>query len=124
MGDSRRLGRTLRCNRNLYNAWIQLRPALLELADIAPDPDITARVRAVAARVPGVLGLDKCFVRKMGFNFYVDLHVIVNGELSVREGHRVAHLVEDSVLQELPQISEVLVHVEPEEELAAKHPNT
>jgi divalent metal cation (Fe/Co/Zn/Cd) transporter len=57
----------------------------------------------------------------MGFNFYVDLHVIVNGELSVREGPRVAHLVEDSVLQELPQISEVLVRVEPEEELAAKH---
>jgi len=61
-----------------------------------------------------------CFVRKMGFNFYVDPHIIVNGGLSVREGHRVAHLVEDSVLRELPQISEVLVHVEPEEELAAK----
>jgi cation diffusion facilitator family transporter len=39
----------------LYNAWIQLRPAILELADIAPDPDITARVRKVAAGVPGVL---------------------------------------------------------------------
>ena len=104
----------------LYNAWIQLRPAILELADIAPDPDITARVRKVAAGVPGVLGLDKCFLRKMGFNFYVDLHIIVNGELSVREGHRVAHLVEDSVLRELSQISEVLVHVEPEEELTAK----
>jgi len=104
----------------LYTAGIQLRPAILELADIAPDPDITAKVRDIAARVPGVLGLDKCFVRKMGFSFYVDLHVIVNGELPVREGHRVAHLVEDSVLRELPQISEVLVHVEPEEELAAK----
>jgi cation diffusion facilitator family transporter len=104
----------------LYNAWNQLRPAILELADIAPDPDITTRVREIAARVPGVLGLDKCFVRKMGFSFYVDLHIIVSGELSVREGHRIAHLVEDSVLHELPQISEVLVHVEPEEELAAK----
>lgn len=56
----------------------------------------------------------------MGFSFYDDLHIIVNGELSVREGHRVAHLVENSVLEKLPQISEVLVHVEPEEELAAK----
>jgi cation diffusion facilitator family transporter len=104
----------------LYNAWNQLRPAILELADIAPDPDITTKVREIAARVPGVLGLDKCFVRKMGFSFYVDLHIIVSGELSVREGHRIAHLVEDSVLHELPHISEVLVHVEPEEELAAK----
>ena len=90
-----------------------MRPALLELADIAPDLDITARVREIAARVPSVLGLDKCFVRKMGFSFYVDLHIIVDGELSVREGHRVADLVEDSVLRELQQISEVLVHVEP-----------
>jgi cation diffusion facilitator family transporter len=104
----------------LYNAWHQLRPAILELADIAPDPGITARVRVIAARVPGVLGLDKCFVRKMGFSFYVDLHIIVNGALSVREGHQIAHLVEDSVLKELSQISEVLVHVEPEEELAVK----
>jgi cation diffusion facilitator family transporter len=102
----------------LYNAWRQLRPAMLELADAAPDPDLNARVKAIAARVPGILGLDKCFVRKMGFNFYVDLHIVVNGESSVREGHRIAHLVEDSVLEELPQISEVLVHVEPEEELA------
>ena len=104
----------------LYNAWYQMRPAILELGDIAPDPGITARVREIAGRVPGVLGLDKCFVRKMGFSFYVDLHIIVKGELSVREGHHIAHLVEDSVLEELPQISEVLVHVEPEEELAAK----
>jgi len=104
----------------LYNAWNQLRPAILELADIAPGPDNTTRVREIAARVPGVLGLDKCFVRKMGFSFYVDLHVIVSGELSVREGHRIAHLVEDFVLHGLPQITEVLVHVEPEEELAAK----
>src|SRR5450755_1218962 len=104
----------------LYNAWKQLRPAVLELADIAPDPEITTRVRQVAARVPGVLGLDKCLARKMGFSFYVDLHIIVEGGLSVREGHRIAHRVEDVVLQGLPQISEALVHVEPEEELSAK----
>jgi divalent metal cation (Fe/Co/Zn/Cd) transporter len=71
--------------------------------------------------VPGVLGLDRCFLRKMGFSFYVDLHIVVKGELSVREGHRIAHLVENTVLEKLPQISEVLVHVEPEEELDAKH---
>ncbi len=50
----------------------RFRPLILELADIAPDPDITARVRKVAPGVPGVLGLDKCFVRKKGFNFYVE----------------------------------------------------
>jgi divalent metal cation (Fe/Co/Zn/Cd) transporter len=78
----------------LYNALKQMRPAVLELADIAPDLTLEAQVRSIAARVPGVIGLDKCFVRKMGLSFYVDLHMVVNGELSVREGHGIAHAVE------------------------------
>jgi divalent metal cation (Fe/Co/Zn/Cd) transporter len=53
----------------------------------------------------------------MGFRYYVDLHVVVNGSLTVREGHNIAHDVEDSLLDQVPKIAEVLVHVEPEEEL-------
>jgi cation diffusion facilitator family transporter len=97
----------------LYNAWKQMRPALLELADIAPDTSTEAQVRALAAGVPGILGLDKCFVRKMGFSFYVDLHIVVDGELTVRQGHQLSHRVENEVLRALPQVAEVLVHVEP-----------
>ena len=78
-------------------------------------------MRAVAEQVWGVIGLDKCFVRKMGFSYYVDLHIVVDGRMTVREGHGIAHAVEDRVLAALPQVSEVLVHVEPEEELTIKH---
>ena len=102
----------------LYNAWKQLRPAVLELADIAPDVSMEAQVRTIAGRVPGILGLDKCYVRKMGFSFYVDLHTVVKGDMTVREGHLLSHKVEDEIRGALPQIAEVLVHVEPEEELA------
>jgi cation diffusion facilitator family transporter len=102
----------------LYNAWKQLRPAVLELADIAPDVSMERKVKAIARRVPGILGLDKCFIRKMGFSFYVDLHIVVNGEITVREGHLLSHNVEDEIRRALPQVAEVLVHVEPEEELA------
>jgi cation diffusion facilitator family transporter len=101
----------------LYNAWKQLRPAVREIADIAPDANTVAQVRTIAVRVPGILGLDKCFVRKMGFNFYVDLHIVVKGEMTVREGHLLSHKVEDEIRTGLPQVVEVLVHVEPEEEL-------
>ena len=104
----------------LYNAWKQLRPAVLELADIAPDASMETQVRAIAGRVPGVLGLDKCYVRKMGFSLYVDLHIVVNGNLSVRQGHTIAHEVENQVLDGLPKVAEVLVHVEPQEELTQK----
>ena len=104
----------------LHNAWKQSRPAVLELADIAPDVSLEGQIRAIAGGVPGLLGLDKCFVRKMGFSFYVDLHIIVTGEMTVREGHLLSHKVEDEILKALPQVKEVLVHVEPEEELTRR----
>jgi cation diffusion facilitator family transporter len=97
----------------LYNAFGQIRPALAELSDVAPSKSIQDQVKATAKRVPGVEDLEKCFARKMGLEFYVDLHVIVNGDLSVREGHRIAHEVKDALLNAYPRISEVLVHIEP-----------
>jgi len=104
----------------LYNAWKQLRAAILELSDVAPHPDIEAQIRAIAGSVPGILDLEKCFVRKMGFSFYVDLHIVVDGELTVRQGHLLSHKVEDEILGALPHVAEVLVHVEPKEELTTK----
>jgi cation diffusion facilitator family transporter len=101
----------------LFNAWKQLRPAILELGDVAPDTTMEAQVRQIAGQVGGIIGLDKCLVRKMGLTYYVDLHIVVQGEMSVREGHRLSHKVEDEVLRALPQVAEVLVHIEPEEEL-------
>ncbi len=104
----------------LYNAGKQLRPAVRELADVTPGTSLEGKVKAIAERVPGILGLDKCSIRKMGFSFYVDLHIVVNGEMTVRDGHLVSHKVEDEIRRALPQVAEVLVHVEPEEELARR----
>ena len=100
------------------HGFMQIRPAILELADMAPQPSMETRVRKLASGLPGVIGLDKCHVRKMGLSFYCDLQVIVKGDMTVREGHRIAHEVEDEILRKVPQIIEVLVHVEPEEELS------
>lgn len=56
----------------------------------------------------------------MGFSFYVDLHIVVDGELTVREGHQLSHKVEDEIVGASPHVAEVLVHVEPQEELTTK----
>jgi cation diffusion facilitator family transporter len=101
----------------LLSAWRQLQSPLAELLDTAPPPEIEQQVRQVAALVPGVVGLEKCFVRKVGFRYYVDLHVIVNGDISVRAGHAISHVVEDRVLAGVDPVAKVLVHIEPEEEL-------
>jgi len=96
-----------------FNGWRLLRPALDEIMDIAPPPEVAASVRQVASKVPGVAALDECRVRKMGLDFYIDLHVEVDGDLTVREGHEIAHAVKDAIRNADPSVVDVLVHIEP-----------
>jgi cation diffusion facilitator family transporter len=100
----------------IFNACRKLRHPLAELLDAKPSPEIERQIRSIASKVPGVVGLEKCEVRKVGFSYYVNLHVIVNGKISVSQGHSIAHRVEDTVLRYAPRIAEVLVHIEPDEE--------
>ncbi|MEZ4727341.1 MAG: cation diffusion facilitator family transporter [Caldilineaceae bacterium] len=96
-----------------FNAYNLLRPALAELTDAAPDPRLAAEVRTVAEGVAGVLGTHQCHVRKMGFDYYVDLDVIVAGTMTVSAAHALAHEVQDAIRQANPIFSKVLVHIEP-----------
>ncbi|MBI4558988.1 MAG: cation transporter [Candidatus Hydrogenedentes bacterium] len=96
-----------------YNGYRLLLPAMNEIMDMAPDPAVEGLVREVASSVKGVTGLDACYVRKMGLDYYVDLHVEVRGEIPVRDGHEVAHRVKDAVRQANPRIRDVLIHIEP-----------
>jgi divalent metal cation (Fe/Co/Zn/Cd) transporter len=49
----------------------------------------------------------------MGLDFYVDLHVGVDGNMSVHEGHEIAHRVKNAIRQSDSRIADVLVHIEP-----------
>lgn len=97
----------------LYNAVKIIRPALAEIMDAAPSDEIVDHVRQLAAGVKKVKSIEKCYVRKMGFDYYVDIHIEVDGNLSVNEGHRIAHLVKDTILQSNLRVANVMVHVEP-----------
>jgi cation diffusion facilitator family transporter len=90
-----------------------LGPALAEILDTAPRGEIIDRIQKAARAVRGVVALDKCFVRKMGVDYYVDLHVQVDGAMSVREGHELAHRVKDAIRTTDSRIADVLVHIEP-----------
>jgi hypothetical protein len=60
-------------------------------------------VRRISKTIPGVAELEKCFIRKMGFKYYVDLHVMVDGRISVTDGHRIGHEVEAAILALQPE---------------------
>jgi cation diffusion facilitator family transporter len=88
-------------------------PALREMLDTAPRGEIVSKIQAAAASVEGVMNVEKCLVRKMGISFYVDLHVGVDGNISVTEGHAIAHRVKDAIKETDARIADVLVHIEP-----------
>jgi cation diffusion facilitator family transporter len=97
----------------VINAISLLRPALNEVMDAAPSNEIVTKVRALAGENPDVRLVEKCYVRKMGFDYFVDIHIQVDGGLSVTEGHAIAHAVKDRLLNSDLRVKDVLVHVEP-----------
>lgn len=99
----------------LYNAVNILRPAIAEIMDAAPPDTISATVKEIAASVNDVKEVEKCFVRKMGFDYYVDLHIQVKPDLTVIQGHEIAHQVKSKLLGSELNIKDVLVHIEPYE---------
>ncbi|MGQ9798312.1 MAG: cation diffusion facilitator family transporter [Ignavibacterium sp.] len=107
----------------ILNAYRLLRPALDEIMDAAPSKEINQEIIYATNSVSGVIATDKCYVRKMGLDYYIDIHIIVDGNLTVHDGHKIAHNVKDCLMNTFPQISNVLVHVEPatEERLSREH---
>ena len=96
-----------------WNGFRLLRPAFNELMDTAPGREIRDQIRRLAETIPGVARVEKCFVRKMGYQFYVDMHVEVDPQMTVLRSHEIAHAVKDKVREAIPSVSDVLVHIEP-----------
>lgn len=98
----------------VFNGVHMFNKALGDVMDTAVPASFDNEIRAIALAVPGVRALDKVRVRKSGLSHLVDIQVRVNGDLTVREGHDIAHAVKDALLASTPHaISDVSVHVEP-----------
>ena len=77
--------------------------------------DLIAEIRRVSQTVDGIAGTEKCFIRKTGMKYHVDLHATVKADISVKEGHTIAHRLKDTLRKELPQLGHVLIHIEPDD---------
>jgi cation diffusion facilitator family transporter len=96
-----------------YNSYLIFRPALGEIMDEHVYDDLIGQIREIAQAVPGIVGTEKCFIRKAGMKYHVDLHAVVDGNLRVKEGHDLAHNLKDALRSELPNLGHVLIHIEP-----------
>jgi cation diffusion facilitator family transporter len=96
-----------------WSGWLLLRPALNELMDHAPDPEVIGKIRQIAAGTEGVTNVEKCFVRKAGHQLFVEMHVEVDPQMTVLRSHEIAHAVKDKIRETMPSVGDVLVHIEP-----------
>lgn len=97
----------------LYNAYLIFRPALGEVMDEHTHQEFEEKIRTTSIEVNGVLATEKCFIRKVGIRFIIDLHVIVDGNIPVHEGHSISHNLKDHLINSYPEIQNVLIHIEP-----------
>ena len=99
----------------LYNSYKIFRPALGEIMDEHLYDDLVAEIRKIALTVEGVVATEKCLIRKAGMNYHVDLHATVPANITVKNGHDIAHKLKDTLRNEIPQLGHVLIHIEPNE---------
>lgn len=96
-----------------FNGWRVLRPAMDELMDIAPNSEFLEQIRLIAERTREVVRVEKCFVRKSGYEYLVDMHIELHPEMPVHRAHDIAHEVKDEIRRQVPSVRDVLVHIEP-----------
>lgn len=99
-----------------FNGIRLFRSAWSDILDAAPEPELVDAIRSLALAVPGVIAIDKCRVRRSGLGCFVDIHVVVSGDLTVMTGHRIAHDVKDALLVSDHAVLDVTVHIEPDED--------
>ncbi len=101
------------CTIIVYNGFRLLKISVRELLDVSPGPEFEDKVREIALAVDGVLALDKCRIRKSGTMYFVELHVEVDGQASVAEGHATGGKVRSQLRNAGLRIADVLIHIEP-----------
>ena len=96
-----------------YNSYLIFRPALGEIMDEHLYDDLIFEIRKISLQVKGIESTEKCFIRKAGMKYHVDLHAIVNANITVKEGHEISHVLKDTLRLEIPELGHVLIHIEP-----------
>jgi cation diffusion facilitator family transporter len=98
------------CKAGLDIVW----EAVKEFTDHAPTSEVLNDIQRCALNVKGVVEIHDLKVRASGGRYHMELHVVVDGSLNVREGHAIAKEVEACLLGDLPLVERVIIHIDPE----------
>ncbi|MGV3459150.1 MAG: cation diffusion facilitator family transporter [Flavobacterium sp.] len=99
----------------LYNSYLIFRPALGEIMDEHLYEDVVEDIRRFSKEVDGIIDTEKCFVRKAGMRYHIELHAIVDSNITVKKGHELGHNLEDALREKMGNLGHVLIHIEPDD---------
>lgn len=103
----------LACGIIVINGSLIAKGALHDVLDGNVSEHLIPEIRLIAREIPGVVDIEKCRLRKSGIGFFVELHVCVRGDTTVREGHEIGHAVKDRLLAANLRILDAVIHLEP-----------
>jgi len=95
------------------NAVLLVRPAVADLMDRSPEPDVVADIRDTASAVAGVRAIEKLAVRRVGLGYRAVVHVQADAEMSLRDAHELGATVTRAIHNRVPEMQSVIVHMEP-----------
>jgi cation diffusion facilitator family transporter len=90
-------------------------PGISELIDVGAPKEIQRRIKTITLKNSGVKEVHKIRTRYISTSIQVDMHIVVDGTITVREGHSIADDVQDRIIAEIPEVLDVVVHVDPAE---------
>lgn len=97
----------------LFNAYKIIRKSLSEIMDEQTYPQVAELIENTAAGMSSIESFEKCYVRKSGNKFYCDIHIRVNKDLSVKQGHDISHDLKDNAIAQNRLIADIHIHIEP-----------
>jgi len=97
----------------LKAAWDIGFPALQQLVDAGTSAENVFRIKSLALETPGVADVHRIRTRSAGSGLHVDLHVLVDPLISVRDGHSIAGEVRQRIMAEGPGVIDAVIHIEP-----------
>ncbi|MCH5372770.1 MAG: cation diffusion facilitator family transporter, partial [Planctomycetes bacterium] len=108
----------------IYSGVRLFRNSASELMDVQADEAFVGRLRTAAEQVPGVRAVEKLWVRKSGLEYLADMHLEMDANMTVAEGHRIGHAVKDRLIGQFRALRDVLIHLEPHPHFDGRAPGT
>ena len=93
--------------------WLVVGSTVEEMTDAGAPVETCNNIKHIAKNTPGVRSVHKCRTRRLGSGLEVDLHILVDPGITVKDGHAIAGAVKHNIIDSVEDVVDVIVHTEP-----------